>query len=211
MTPRFHFRYSRVFEDTVANMQGEALTPLEREHGRATERSAQALWDVYEGKALQALGAMYRLDPEHMGGKIWISLRLPNSFSDPPTITLKNIDLDNDPIDQKTFISRTVHELAHYYLYTQPDSSYANQLFQRIGERNLVGSTGANVHYFVQAVEFGIMGDLFGQAVAAKRRQLKAEKAPDDYRRSAQLLIEHRVPLDRHSLEFIEREVLAGS
>lgn len=207
----FRFHYSRVFEASIASILGKALAPNDIKVGKVKERIAQGLWDQHEKAVLGLFQQMYRTETQQDSGTIWLSLLLPNSFSDPLTVSIKgNPDIEHDPLAQKSLIAKTIHELAHYFSYSRPKDAFFNQLLRLVQERDLVGTQRGNLHYLIQAVEFGIMAELFGQEVGMKRRAVRAERGlHPDYKKSAQLLIDHQVPLDCTCLEFIEQKILS--
>ena len=142
--------------------------------------------------------------------KAYISLIVPGSFSDPLTISIKRFpDIENNARSKRAFVYVTIHELAHYFAYSRPKNSFFNKLFKQVKRKNLLGERGANLHYLIQAVEFGIIGEVFGKEYAQYSWNWKIEKWKDnEYGKSAKLLSEHNVPLDKTCLEYIEREIL---
>ena len=101
-----------------------------------------------------------------------------------------------------------IHELAHYFAYTRKDKFF-NKLSKKVKEVDLLGDRGTNLHYLIQAVEFGIGGEIFGEESAKLRREWVIERGKDnEYGKSAKLLKEHKVLLDKSCLEFIDKNIL---
>lgn len=109
---------------------------------------------------------------------------------------------------KRALVFVTIHELAHYFLYSRPENSYANVLWDKIKRRFPDQDRGTNLHYMIQAVDFGFGAEVLGKEFADLRRQYIAQNSHGEYQISAQLLIDHKVPLNKTCLKFIEEKIL---
>ena len=84
--------------------------------------------------------------------------------------------------------------------------SYVNKLHARLQKENTLKNWGANLHYLIQAVEFAIVGEIFGLKYAEYSRDWVINNwKTNEYGKSAKLLKKHKVPLDKTCLEYIDK------
>lgn len=205
----FQFHYSYPFEGTVARLKEIQMTPANHEVGRIKAEVAQQIWAEHEPKVIQLFEEVYQIKVSEKGRWVWLSLVLPNSFSDPLTISLNRFpEIESNPKHRLVLVFTTIHELAHYFLYSRPEDSYAHVLWEKIKKKNPGQDRGTNLHYMIQAVEFGFGAEVLGEKFADLRRQYIAQNGHGEYQKSAQLLIDHNVPLDKTCLKFIEEKIL---
>ena len=201
------FRYSYPYEASLLRLADKKLT---KEHSDlAWERTelSQKIWNKYEKDVLNLFREMYKIEIPEKFIKAYISLIAPNSYSDPLTISLKRrIDFETSPRSKRGFVYNVIHELAHFFAYTRDDTEFFNKLYTKIQKVNLLGEHGANLHYLIQAVEFGIIGEIFGNEYANYGRDWVIENSKDnEYGKSAKALKENNVPLDKTCLKYIKK------
>ena len=203
------FRYSYPYEGTLLRLTGKELSRKHSEIAREKTKQAQKIWDKYEKKVLSLFEEMYKIKIDEKFIEVFISLIMPSSFSHPMTISLKRFDnLEESKKQQRGLVYTVIHELAHYFLYTRDKGEYANGLWKKIRDKDLLGDNGTNLHFLIQAVEFGIIGEVFGEGYARYARNYVVEKLREEYSKSAQALIDHKVPLDKTCLTYIEKKIL---
>lgn len=204
------FVYSYPYEGTLLKLVDQKLTKEHSGSGRKKADVVQKIWNKYEKEALKLFGEIYKIDIPEKFIKVYVSLILPNSYSDPMTISLKHhIDIENNSRSKRAVVYTTIHELAHYFAYTRDENQFFNKLFAKIQKIDLLGEHGSNLHYLVQAVEFGIIGEIFGLGYAEYARNWNIENwGESEYGKSAKLLKKHNVPLDRACLEYVNKKIL---
>lgn len=204
------FVYSFPYEDALLKLGGIKLT---EEHSKeAVEKSkiTQKVWNKYEKQILDLFKEIYQIKISEKSIIAFISLVAPNSYSQPLTISLKyNKDIEDNSLSKRAFVYATIHELAHFFAYTRYPYNFFNKLYKKALEVNSFGSHGKNLHYLIQAVEFGIEGEVFGSEYAEYSRNWAIENwKGSEYSASAKLLKEHKVPLDKTCLNFINDKIL---
>ncbi|MCH7640901.1 hypothetical protein IID22_01710 [Patescibacteria group bacterium] len=203
------FRYSYPYEGSLLRLAGKKLSRKHSEICREKEKQAQKIWDKYEKKVISLFEEMYKIKINEKFIEVFISLIMPSSFSHPMTISLKRFDnLEESEKQQRGLVYTIIHELAHYFLYTRDKGEYVNGLWKKIRDKDLLGDNGTNLHFLIQAVEFGIIGEVFGDGYARYARNYVIEKFRPEYSKSAQTLIDHEVPLDKSCLTYIEKKIL---
>lgn len=204
------FAYSYPYEEVFLKLVGEKQSEKYHKLGYKKARVAQIIWSKYEEKILNLYREIYKIKIPEKLIKVYISLVAPNSFSDPFTVSLKHWpDIKKISRSKRGFVYTVIHELAHYFSYTRDDNSYFNRLYTKIQKLNILGSHGVNLHYLIQAVEFGIIGEVFGPRYAEYSRNWVIKNRKDnEYGKSAKLLKKHNVPLDKTCLEYIKSKVL---
>jgi len=207
--PVIRFTYSYPYEEAMLTLVGEKLTQEHSETTMKKVKAAQAIWNAYERQILRLFEEMYKIEISEKCITTFISLVAPNSFSRPLTISLKHsMDIVKNEKSQRAFIYTVIHELAHYFSYTRGDTEFFNVLYDKVQKLDLLGEHGANLHYLIQAVEFGIIGEVFGPRYANYSRDWTIDNWSDnEYGKSALLLKEHDVPLDKTCLEYIEKRL----
>lgn len=212
--PVVRFVYSFPYEDTLLRLKNEKLT---REHASSVIKKAetsQKVWNKYEKQILRLFEEIYKIEIPEKFIKVYISLVSPTSLSDPMTIShIRRMNLERSAKEKKSFLHSIIHELAHYFSYTRPRDSFFRNLFSKIKEQDKLGSLGANLHYLIQAVELGIIGEVFGYKYANELRESKIERTliknkEDEYGVSAKALKEDNIPMDKTCLEYIDKNIL---
>ncbi|MFV1917499.1 MAG: hypothetical protein ACC618_03425, partial [Patescibacteria group bacterium] len=92
--------------------------------------------------------------------------------------------------------------------YTRERREYANKIWKIIMNKDLLKDCDTNLHFLIQAVEFGIIGEVFGEGYAEYARNYVIKSFSSEYSDSAQALIDNKVPLDKSCLCYIEKKVL---
>jgi hypothetical protein len=205
-----HFGYSYPYEDAILGLTGKKLTEEYSKVAVKKARVAQKIWNKYEERILKLFREMYKTEITETYIKVFVSLALPNSFSEPLTISLKHWpDIETNARSKRALVYTTIHELAHYFAYSRYPKNFFNKLYTKIQKNNLLGSHGKNLHYLIQAVEFGIIGEIFGPEYAKYSRDwnIKSWKG-SEYGESAKFLKKHKVPLNKTCLEFINAKIL---
>jgi hypothetical protein len=207
--PIINFIYSYPYEGALLGLTGKKLTKKHSTACREKVEVAQYIWNKYEKDVFKLFEEMYKIKIPEKFIKAFISLVLPYSFSSPMTISLKyRNDLKKNPRTARSFVYVTIHELAHYFAYTRKNQFF-NKLYDKVMSVDLLNDHGANLHYLIQAVELGIVGEIFGPAHAKFSLNWKIENRKDtEYGKSAKLLKEHNVPLDKTCLEYISENIL---
>ena len=114
------------------------------------------------------------------------------------------MDIEKNLRSKRSFIYSVIHELAHYFAFSREKDTYFNKLYQKIQKFNILGSRRANLHYLIQAVEFGIVGEVFGKEYAEYSRDWVIKSwSKNEYGKSAKFLKKHKVPLNKTCLEYI--------
>lgn len=205
--PVLRFVYSYPYEEALLGLARERVLRDSHKKGYGKAKIAQGIWDRYEKEVLDLYQLIYKIEIPEKSIKVYVSLVAPNSFSDPFTISLgKWPDIEKDPISKRGFVYSVIHELAHYFLYTRDERSYVNKLHARLQKENTLKNWGANLHYLIQAVEFGIVGEVFGLKYAEYSRDWAINNwKTNEYGKSAKLLKKHKVPLDKTCLEYISK------
>ena len=201
------FVYSYPYEEALLELaKGKVLRNL-HEKGYEKAKIAQEIWNKYEKEVLDLYRLMYKIKISEESIKAYISLVAPNSFSDPFTISLRKwADIEKNARSERGFVYSVIHELAHYFLYTRDERSYVNKLHARLQKENTLKNWGANLHYLIQAVEFAIVGEIFGLKYAEYSRDWVINNwKTNEYGKSAKLLKKHKVPLDKTCLEYIDK------
>jgi len=210
LQPVLKFVYSYSYENSLLGLKGEKLTVDHTAQALDRKKMAQRLWNQYEEKIFELFDEIYRIDIKENNIEAFVSLALSLSYSHPLTIGLKHFsDLDKNDKTQRGFVYRVIHELAHYFMYTRSKENFTNRLHLKIQKKDLLNDHGANLHYLIQAVEFGIISEVFGFKYADYWRNWIIEKsANNEYGKSAKLLKEHDVPMNKECLEYIKNNVL---
>jgi hypothetical protein len=198
------FIYSHPFESTMLRYAEKPITSEHHAFGRKQAYLLQELWNQHEREVLDLFHEMYKIDITEAEINVFVSLVLPNSFSLPLTISLlKHPNLETDGRSQRVALYQVIHELAHYFLYSR-NGQFANNLLEKIQAIKVFESDGANLHYLIQAVEFGIVGEVFGSEYGEFYRDKVIEgRHNNDYEVSAKKLKDDTVPLNRTCLEYI--------
>ena len=210
-TPVFDFVYSRPYEITIARAMKKNFSEEDFNRGVELTKYIQTLWLEHEEKAMNLFREMYKIDITESNKEFFVSQILPNAYSRPLTIRMwwTKEEIEKNEIYQRTIIGTIIHELAHYFSYSRPKDSYFNVLLDRVFKAGFSDDRGTNVHYLVQAVELGIIGELFGEKRGNIFRDKTIERNPkNEYGISAKLLKEHNVPVNRTCLEFISNKVI---
>lgn len=204
-----HFEYSRPYEGTLGKLIGNTLTKEDHEQGSEKAKTCQKIWNKYENKILKLFSEIYKIEISDEKIKAYISFVLPNSFSNPLTISLKHLpNVETDVRSQRGLVYKVIHELAHYFIYTRDDKEFANKLFDKVRKQNILGDHGANLHYLIQAVEFGIISEVFGEEYANYDREWIIKRWIDnEYGKSAKRLKEDSVPMNKTCLEYINKSI----
>lgn len=205
------FHYSFPFEETWAEARGIKIDQDHHQRAEVLTRFVQELWDPLEEKVLSLFEEIYKIKIKDEEIIAYFSLLAPHSFSDPLTLSLNRFseEIEKDEIIQRGFICNVVHELAHFFAYKYP-GGYFDELFQKIMKRDLLGNRGANLHYLIQALEFGIASEVLDEGAGIGRRDyIISLEQYKNYSRSAKRLKEDEVPLDKSCLEYINREILS--
>ena len=207
--PIVNFVFSRPYESSLLAIKKEHLTKEHFEKALKIKELAQKIWVVHEDKVFKLFEDIYNIKITEEKIDAFITFVSPNSYSQPLTITFYHYkEFETNEIQQNFFVFTLIHELAHYFAYTRPKDSYFQKLFDKIIKKDLLKSHGANLHFLIQAVEFGIGAEVLGGSVATKIRNHIAEKRSPEYKISAQALIDDDVPLDENCLKFIEENIL---
>lgn len=199
------FVYSYPYEEALLKLAGEKISQDLHKKGYGKAKIAQQIWNKYEKEVLNLYKLIYKIRIPEKSIKVYVSLVAPNSFSDPFTISLKNWpDIEKNPRSKRGFVYSVIHELAHYFAYSRGENTYFNKLYNKIQKLNILGSHGANLHYLIQAVEFGIVAEVFGTKYAEYSRNWIIENWKDnEYGKSAKLLKKDNVPLNKSCLDYI--------
>lgn len=199
------FVYSYPYEEALLRLAGVRVLQKLHKEGYKKARVAQEIWNRYEKQILDLYRLIYKIKIPEKSIKVYISLIASNSFSNPFTISLKNCpDIEKNPRSKRGFVYSVIHELAHYFAYSRGENTYFNKLYDKVQKLNILGGYGANLHYLIQAVEFGIVGEVFGANYAEYSRDWIIENWKDnEYGKSAKLLKKHKVPLNKSCLEYI--------
>lgn len=208
--PIINFVYSYPYEGALFKLSGTKLT---EEHSEAVIKKvkiAQKIWGKYEKQIFKLFEEIYKTKISKTFIKAYVSMVLPGSYSDPLTISLKYWpDIETNDKSKRAFVYSVIHELAHYFSYTRYPNNFFNKLFIKIQKVNLLGSHGKNLHYLIQAVEFGIIGEVFGKSYAEYSRNWTIENFKNsEYGQSANALKMHQIPLDKDCLNFINTNIL---
>lgn len=201
------FRYSRPYEFAFAKAQNKDLKKVDvwkRGYLGAMLKDAQSLWDKHEKKIFKLFGQMYKIKIHEKFIIIYLSKLAPISYSDPLTISLKRHDNLKENKAGRIFMLTVIHELAHYFAYSRPKTSYFDTLQGRVKKYYPQNDWGTNLHFLIQAVEFGIGAEVFGEKVAAARRNFVIENWEGEYKQSAELLVKEGIPLNKEALKAIE-------
>lgn len=204
-----HFVYSYPYEDALLKLGGFKSTEEHNKKGVKKTKTAQKIWNKYEKQILDLFKEIYQTKIPEKRIIAFISLAAPNSYSQPLTISLKySQGMEDNSRSKRAFVYATIHELAHYFAYTRYPYNFFNKLYKKALKLNSFGSHGKNLHYLIQAVEFGIVGEVFGPGYAkySKGWVIKNWKGTE-YSDSAKLLEEHKVPLDKTCLKFISNKL----
>lgn len=201
------FVYSYPYEEALLGLARERVLPDSHKKGYGKAKIAQGIWNKYEKDVLDLYRLIYKIEIPEKSIKVYVSLVALNSFSDPFTISLrKRMDIEKNPISKRGFVYSVIHELAHYFAYSRGENTYFNRLLTNVQKADILGNRGVNLHYLIQAVEFGIVGEVFGLKYAEYSRNWVIENWKDnEYGKSAKLLKKHEVPLNKSSLEYIEK------
>ncbi len=211
MTPRnsvLKFVYSTPYEAALLRLAGKSSGTKHGEIGREKAKQAQENWDKYEKKILSLFEEMYKIKIDEKAIEVFVSLVIPNSLSHPMTISFKRLDRLESEKQQRGLVYTVTHELAHYFLYTRDKGEYANKIWKIIMNKDLLGDWGTNLHFLIQAIEFGIIGKVFGKGYAECARNYVIKNWKAEYSNSAKALIDYKVPLDKSCLRYIEKKVL---
>ncbi len=201
------FVYSAPYEEALLKLAGGRPTLEFFNSGKEKAKLVQEIWDKYEKKILKNFEIIYKIRVSEKLIKIYVSQVAPNSFSDPLTISVRAWkDLENNLKSRRGLIYSIIHELAHYFSYSRGGGTFFNKLLSRVQKENILGDRKANLHFLIQAVEFGIIGEVFGQKLANYRRDWIIKNwADNQYGKSAMLLKELKVPLDKSCLVYIDK------
>lgn len=207
--PVVNFVFSRPYESSLLAIKNEHLTKEHTEKALKIKDLAQKIWAAHEEKASKLFEEIYDIKITEETIDAFITFVSPRSYSQPLTITFFHYkEFETNEVQQNFFVFTLIHELAHYFAYTRPKESYFQKLFEKALKLDLLKSHGANLHFLIQAVEFGIGAEVLGESVAAKIRYHVAEKRSGEYKISAQALIDNKVPLNKSCLRFIEENIL---
>ena len=201
------FVYSYPYEETLLRLASLKPTKIHHKKGFRKAKIVQGIWNEYEKEVLDLYRSIYKIKIPEKSIKVYVSLVAPNSFSNPFTISLKRwSDIEANPRSKRGFIYAVIHELAHYFAYTRGKSTYFNKFYARVQKLDVLGEHGANLHYLIQAVEFGIIGEVFGHKYAEYCRNWVIKNWKDnEYGKSAKLLKKHKVSLNKTCLEYIDK------
>lgn len=202
-----NFIYSSPYERAFLTLDNQNTTETHHKLAKQKTEISQKIWNKYEKKILNLFEEIYKIKISEKNIRVFISLTVPISFSYPLTISLKRLtDTESNSHSQRAFIYVTIHELAHYFAYTRPKNTLFNKLYNHVQKLNLLGTHGANLHYLIQAVEFGIIGEVFGPGYANFARNWAIEKSKSsEYSKSAKKLKEDNAPLDKTCLQYISK------
>lgn len=211
--PVLMFIYSYPYEEALLRLARKVGGKKYHKEALSKTRIVQKIWDRYEEEVLGLFRLIYKIRIPEKSIRVFVSLIAPNSFSNPFTISLKHWgDIENNSRSKRGFVYATIHELAHYFSYTRGEDSYFNKLHKKIQASNLLGKHGANLHYLIQAVEFGIVGEVFGYKYAEYSRNWVIDNRKDnEYGKSAKILKKHDVPLNKTCLEYIKTKILSAT
>lgn len=201
------FVFSYPYEVTLLRLASLKPTKTHHKKGFRKAEIVQGIWNEHEKEVMDLYRLMYKIKIPEKSIKVYVSLVVPNSFSDPFTISLRKwTDIEKNPRSKRGFVYSTIHELAHYFAYSRGKNTYFNKLYARVQKLNILGEHGANLHYLIQAVEFGIVGEVFGLRYAEYSRDWVIENRKDsEYGKSAKLLKRHKVPLNKSCLAYIDK------
>jgi hypothetical protein len=202
-----NFIYSSPYETAFLMLANQDITETHHKLAKQKTETSQKIWNKYEKRILNLFEEIYKIKISEKYLRAFISLTTPISFSHPLTISLKHLlDLEKNPRSQRKFIYTIIHELAHYFAYTRPKDTLFNKLHSQIQELNLLDTYGANMHYLIKAVEFGIIGEVFGPTYADFAREWTIERSRDpEHSKSAKSLKKDNVPLDKTCLGYISK------
>jgi len=188
-------------------LDNQNITETHHKLAQQKTKTSQKIWNKYEERILNLFEEIYKIKIPEKNIRTFVSLTAPISFSYPLTISLRHfLDIEKNPRSQRAFIYVIIHELAHYFAYTRPKNTLFNKLYNHVQKLNLLGTHGANLHYLIQAVEFGIIGEVFGPGYANFARNWAIEKSKSsEYSKSAKKLKEDNVPLDKTCLQYISK------
>ncbi|PIZ46135.1 hypothetical protein COY30_00640 [Candidatus Woesebacteria bacterium CG_4_10_14_0_2_um_filter_44_9] len=200
-----HFVYSYPYEDALLKLSGDKLTEKHSKVAVEKTKTAQKIWNKYEKQILDLFMEIYETKILEKRIVAYVSLIAPNSYSQPLTISLKYFaDIGDNARSKRAFVYATIHEIAHYFAYTRYPHNFFNKLYKKVLKINLLGSHGKNLHYLIQAVEFGIVGEIFGSSYTEySRNWVIGNSKGSEYRDSAKSLKKYKVPLDKTCLGFI--------
>ena len=208
--PILRFIYSHPYEEALLKLSGKRDSSSYHYEGQNKTKIAQEIWNKYEEKILNVFSYVYKIKIAEKKIIAYTSSAAPNSFSNPLTISLKHrSDIEKNSRSRRGFIYSVIHELAHYFSYTRSKDTRFNKLLTKIQRMNLLNDQGANLHYLIQAVEFGITGEIFGFKYAKYSRTWVIKNSKNSqYGKSAALLEKHKVPLDKYCLDYIEKKII---
>lgn len=200
------FVCSLPYEEVLLKLSGGKPSLEFFKEGVEKTKKLQEIWGKYEKKILENFEIIYKIRVTEKLIKIYVSQVAPNSFSDPLTISLRLWkDLENSSTSKRGLIYSVIHELAHYFSYSRGEDTFFNKLLLRVQKENILGDRKANLHFLIQAVEFGIIGEVFDQKFANYRRDWIIQNwAKNQYGKSAMLLKKLEVPLDKSCLVYID-------
>lgn len=210
MNTKLDFTYSRPYEHSLLKLSGEKPSKKHDEKGFAVTKLAGEIWKPYESKVVKLFSEMYKIDIEEERIEVFISLVLWSSYSHPMTIGIKKFKLGKSKRGEIGYISTVIHELAHYFAYTRPKDSYFRSLYKKVLDKDLLESAGANLHFLINAVEYGIGAEVMSKENAERRREFVIENHPEKYSKASKLLKKKNIPLSKDCLEYIEEEILTS-
>lgn len=189
----FKFNYSIPLEESLAVLRGKVINEKYHKLMFSNVSKIQCFWDKYEKKALHLFEEIYKIKINTETETIWLTKILGHSVSVPLIISLKDLNsLDSEKV-KRSILLNIIHELAHFFSYTY-GKSYINRVFYNLKEKNI------DTHYFIQAVEFGIGGELFGQNFVRKHMDHLVFDKTFPYQSSVKLLLKHKISLSKDCL-----------
>lgn len=210
LSRKLFFSYSRPYEHALLRLSRREPGKEHDEKGVVNVKLARKAWAPHEKEVLSLFSEIYKIDIEENSIEVFISLALKHSYSHPMTIAVRKYKLQEGDKDKNAaFVFTLIHELAHYFAYTRPKDTQFNRLFKKVLEKNLLGTKNANLHFLINAVEYGIGAEVLSETRAKKKRKFVLENFPEDYVKATSLLIKKGVPLNKNCLEYIEQEVLS--
>lgn len=205
--PILNFVYSYPYEHSLIKLTKLKLSTDHDQNALKLTQFVQNIWNKYEEKIIKLFEEMYKIEIDEKTIEAFISLILLNSYSHPLTISIKRqTEIKTNKRQQRAFIYTTIHELAHFFLYTRSKKEYCYRLYQKITKKKILKTTGENLHFLIQAVEFGIIAEIFGVGYADFVRNFVIKNYSDEYKNSAKALLDYNVPLNKTCLEYINKQ-----
>lgn len=198
------FTYSYPYEQSLIRFAKLKVSNDHDKKGLEIATFVQKIWNKYEEDVISLFEEMYKIQIDEKNIEAFISLVLSNSYSHPLTISIKHqTEIKTNKRHQRAFVYTTIHELAHYFIYTRSKKEFCHSLLNKIIKRKILNTTGENLHFLIQAIEFGIIGEIFGVGYADFARNYVIKNYSDEYKNSAKALLDNSIPLDKTCLEYI--------